>query len=86
FTVLSTVAGPVSPTSITTGAGDDTVLVATVSGPTDIDLGAGDDTVRVGTPTSGTSSLLGIAALLDLVGGAGSDKITVVGTGDTARV
>ncbi len=87
LTVLSTIAGPASPTSITTGnAATTRSFWQTVSGPTDIDLGYGNDTVRVGTPTSGRPRCSAIAALLTLVGGPGPTPSTVVGTGDTARV
>ena len=73
FTVESTHAGPARTTELTTGAGNDTVIVQSVSGPTSVNTGSGDDTVRVSSTASGTGGVLsGIGSLLTLNGGTGS--------------
>ena len=72
FTVHSTHAGPFRPTSLHTNAGNDTVLVRTVSGPLSVDTGADTDTVRVSSTASGLGGVLtGIDALLTVSGGNG---------------
>ncbi len=73
FTVHSTHGGT---TTITAGAGADTVIVRTVSGITSIDTGSGADTVRVSSTLTGIGGVLtGIAAPLSLSGGDGVDLL-----------
>ena len=58
LTIDSTHAGSTRTTLVSTGAGNDTVNVETISGPTTVLLGAGNDTVRVGDPRERRGSSL----------------------------
>ncbi|HSF97125.1 MAG TPA: calcium-binding protein, partial [Ornithinibacter sp.] len=88
FTVHSTHAGPFRPTSIHTNAGNDTVIVRSVSGPLSVDTGADTDTVRVSSTASGVGGVLtGIDALLTVSGGGGAgDRLFVDDTATTSDV
>ena len=88
FTVHSTHAGAFRPTSIRTNAGNDTVIVRSVSGPLSVDTGADTDTVRVSSTASGVGGVLtGIDALLTVSGGDGTgDRLFVDDTATTTDV
>jgi Ca2+-binding RTX toxin-like protein len=89
FNVLSThsvnqAAGTVR-TQVLGGGGRDTINVQAVSDTTRIDGEAGDDTVNVGSLAPSTAGTVhGIDALLDVVGGDGTnDRVFVDDTGDS---
>ncbi len=76
FTIESTHDGE---TLLRTDGGEDTVNVHTTSGDATVDGGADDDTINVGLGT-----LNGLAAVLVLNGGLGTDTLNVDDSGDTA--
>ncbi|MEY2396839.1 MAG: hypothetical protein QOJ00_13 [Actinomycetota bacterium] len=88
FNVLSTHAVAQPPgavrTAILAGGGNDVVNVQRVSASTRINGEAGDDTINVGTLAPNTGGTVhGINALLDVVGGAGTnDRVFVDDSGD----
>ena len=88
FTIDSTHAGAFRTTSLATWAGNDTVIVRTISGPTSIDTGTGDDTVRVSSTITGTGgALTGITAALTLTGSTGgNDRLFVDDAATTTDV
>ena len=66
-------------TTILAGAGADAVTVQAVAGLTTIDLGVDNDQLTV---SDASSQLRGIAALLTIAGGAGSDRLDLDSTGE----
>ena len=76
FTIESTHEGE---TRLRTNGGEDTVNVQSVSGDSVVDGGADDDTINVGLGT-----LNGLAAVLVVNGGQGTDTLNVDDSGDTA--
>ena len=84
--VDSTHGGPVRPSDINTGGGDDLVYVHSVSSRTTIDLGTGDDVVRISSTDSTPGVIAGIASYLFVTGGDGSDRIEVDDRAATASV
>ena len=84
--VDSTHGGPVRPSDINTGGGDDLVYVHSISGRTTIDLGTGDDVVRISSTESTPGVIAGIASYLFVTGGDGSDRIEVDDRAATAGV
>ncbi|NJO77574.1 MAG: hypothetical protein HC827_03010 [Cyanobacteria bacterium RM1_2_2] len=66
-------------TRIAAEAGQDTVVVNTISQATTIELGEGDDAVRLNNTGNTVNQ---IAALLTVVGGDGQDRMTVNDSGD----
>lgn len=67
-------------TNITTGVGNDTVNVKTISGETFVKLGANDDTVFVG---NNSQKVDDISATLIVSGGIGTDTLNINDSGDT---
>ncbi len=78
--MTSTIAGQ---STITTGAGNDTVTIRTIAGPSSLDTGAGADTISVG---SLANLLDGIASTLQITAGNDAgvvDVLTLNDSGDT---
>ena len=69
-------------TATTTDDGD-TVYVRAIGANLNLDLGAGDDTLRVSSTVSGAGNLTGISATLSMIGGAGTDVMTIDAAADT---
>jgi Ca2+-binding RTX toxin-like protein len=73
-----------SPTTVSTGAGTDTINIQTIDAATTVDAGEGNDIVNVGSGTPGVSGPLDqINALLNIHGGAGTDTLNVDDSVDT---
>ena len=87
-TVESTHGGPRRTTEVTTGSGNDLVIIRSVGGPLTVDTGDGNDTVRMSSTVTGIGgTVTGIAGLVTLHAGTGSadhlyvdDTATTTGT------
>jgi Ca2+-binding RTX toxin-like protein len=89
FRIDSTHSGPVRPTDLNTGDGNDTVIIRSISGPLSVETGVGDDTVHVSSDITGAGgNLAGIQSLLTLAAGTGgSDQLFVDDSGSsTGRI
>ena len=78
FTIATTHGGT---TTLTGGAGGDSVSVLSIAGATLVAGDGGDDTITVGSPAG---TLTGIGSLLAVDGGSGSDRLVVNDSGETA--
>ena len=85
FFVDSTHAGS---TTVNAGAGNDLVFVETTGGPTFVNGEANDDTIRVNDLLAAPSTANGLAGVLTLDGGAGSDQyfVNTFGNGNSRIV
>ena len=74
-------------TDVITGAGNDTVIIRSVSGPLHVKTQGGDDTVRISSTQTGAGGTLAqIAALVTLDGGDGTDRVFFDNTANLAGV